>query len=94
MQDVMDPIATFNNLYKGWWKIVTLAVIGGLLGLGLSFVLPPMYEAEAIFHTSLPSALSACAAMKNTLPGMKFKNRAGARNLKTGHSSLTGPAGN
>lgn len=53
MLDVMDPVATFQNLYRGWWKIVLLAVIGGLLGLVVSLLLPPLYQAEATFHASI-----------------------------------------
>ncbi len=53
MQAVMDPAVTFDNLFKGWWKIVLLAVVGGLLGLAASFVLPPKYQAEATFYASI-----------------------------------------
>ena len=30
--DEFDPVASFENLIKSWWKIVLAAVIGGLLG--------------------------------------------------------------
>jgi len=53
MQDVMVPVITFNRLLTGWWKIVLLAVLGGLLGLVVSFLIPPTYQAEATFHASL-----------------------------------------
>jgi hypothetical protein len=53
MQDVMDPAATFSNLFRGWWKIVLLAVIGGLVGLAVSFLRPPIYQAEATFYASI-----------------------------------------
>lgn len=53
MRDGFDPLKTYNQLLTGWWKIVALAVIGGLIGLGLSFIRPPKYQAEAIFHASI-----------------------------------------
>jgi len=53
MQDVMDPAATLDNLFREWWKIVLLAVIGGLIGLTISFFRPPAYQAEATFYASI-----------------------------------------
>jgi len=53
MQDVMVPLITFNRLLTGWWKIVLMAVVGGLLGLTVSAIIPPTYQAEATFHASI-----------------------------------------
>lgn len=53
MQDKFDPLETFNTLMKGWWKIVLAAAMGGLLGLAVSFIMPPVYQAEAVFHASI-----------------------------------------
>lgn len=53
MQNEMDPAETFKNLFSGWWKIAVLAVIGGFIGFGVSFFLPPTYQAEATFHASI-----------------------------------------
>jgi hypothetical protein len=53
MQDEFDPGKTLKNLINSWWQIIALAIIGGLLGLGISYVLPPAYQAEAIFHASI-----------------------------------------
>lgn len=53
MRDVIDPVSSFNNLIKSWWKILSITVLGGLIGLLISFVLPPKYQAEAIFHASI-----------------------------------------
>jgi len=53
MRDGFDPLKTFNRLLGGWWKIAVLAVIGGLVGLSISFMRPPKYQAEAIFHASI-----------------------------------------
>jgi len=53
MRDGFDPLQTINHLLAGWWKIAVLAVIGGLLGLGISYLRPPKYQAEAIFHASI-----------------------------------------
>ncbi len=53
MQDGLNPLETFKKLLEGWWKIAVLAVIGGLVGLGFSFIQSPKYQAEAIFHASI-----------------------------------------
>lgn len=53
MQDEFDPGKTFKNLINNWWQIVALAIVGGLLGLGISYILPTAYQAEAIFHASI-----------------------------------------
>ena len=53
MRDVLDPVNTFNNFIKNWWKIIVFAVVGGVLGLAISYALPPKYEAEAIFSASI-----------------------------------------
>jgi len=53
MRDAVDPVSTFNNLIRNWWKIVLFAAIGGILGLTITYVLPPRYEAEAIFSASI-----------------------------------------
>ncbi len=52
-RDAFDPVATFNHLINGWWKIVVFASIGGILGLGFAFIQPPLYQAEATFHASI-----------------------------------------
>ncbi len=53
MRDAFDPVAAFNHLLRRWWKIVMFASIGGLLGLGFTFIQPPVYQAEATFHASI-----------------------------------------
>jgi len=53
MRDVVDPVSSFNNLIQNWWKIIIFAAIGGILGLAMSYVLPPWYEAEAIFSATI-----------------------------------------
>lgn len=53
MRDEFDPVASFEHLIKNWWKIVLVAVIGGLLGFAFSMLKPPLYESEVIFHTSI-----------------------------------------
>lgn len=53
MRDAVDPVSTFEHLIKNWWKIVLVAIVGGLLGLAVSYLRPPLYESEVIFHTSI-----------------------------------------
>ena len=53
MRDVIDPVNTFKDLIESWWKIVAIAVIGGLVGFGFSFLISPTYQAEATFHASI-----------------------------------------
>ena len=53
MRDALDPVTTLLRLFRNWWKIVIAALLGGLLGLAFSTILPPLYQAEAIFHASL-----------------------------------------
>ncbi len=47
------PFETLRHLLKNWWKIALLAVLFGLLGLAASYLIPPKYEAEAIFTASI-----------------------------------------
>jgi len=53
MPDTFDLKDTFSQWLKHWWKIATISVIIGLLGLGASFILQPKYEAEVVFSTSI-----------------------------------------
>ena len=53
MRDGLDPLNAYQHLLRGWWKIVLLAVIGGLAGLGITYLRPPMYQAEAVIHASI-----------------------------------------
>jgi len=53
MRDVIDPVESFNNLIRSWWKIVAVAILGGLISLAISFIIPPKYQAEATFHASI-----------------------------------------
>ena len=53
MRDVFDPVKTFTKLLAGWWKILIIAILGGSAGLAISFIQPPTYQAEAVFHASI-----------------------------------------
>jgi len=53
MRDVFDPLGALNRLIKYWWVIVLLAIAGGFLALAISYLLPPMYQAEAVIHASV-----------------------------------------
>lgn len=44
---------SITNLLNNWWKITLFAMIFGLLGLGLSYIQAPKYEAEAIFSATI-----------------------------------------
>ncbi len=52
-QDIFNVKDTINHLFQNWWKITLLGIIFGLLGLGFSFVVPPKYQAEAIFSATI-----------------------------------------
>lgn len=53
MRDEFDLLVSFNRLLRRWWLILVIAVVGGLIGLGVSVVMPPLYQAEAIFSASI-----------------------------------------
>lgn len=53
MQNEFDLLKTLNNLFSKWLMILALAVLVGLVGLAISCILPPMYQAEAVFHASI-----------------------------------------
>ena len=53
MGDGSIVVGRMNHYFKNWWKITMLAILGGLLGLAVSFVLSPSFEAEAIFSASI-----------------------------------------
>ncbi len=53
MRDTIDPVKSFNHLIQNWWKLVLFAIIGGLLGLAVSYIKPAKYQAEALFHASI-----------------------------------------
>lgn len=48
-----DPLATLNRLLRGWWLMVLLAVLGGLLGRLAAAFLPPVYVAQAEYYVSV-----------------------------------------
>jgi len=53
MKNEFDFFVTLDYLLKKWWIILGLAIIAGLVGLSVSYMLPPKYQAEAIFHSSI-----------------------------------------
>jgi len=53
MLDILDPLESFNHLLKHWWKLVMFAILGGLVGLAISFIQPSTYQSEATFHASI-----------------------------------------
>ncbi len=53
MQNEFSLYKTVHNLFNKWWKILALAALTGIVGLIFSYLLPPLYQAEAIFHASI-----------------------------------------
>jgi len=53
MQDEFELLGTFNQLLRRWWVILILAVVGSLVGFGVSMMLKPLYQAEAIINASI-----------------------------------------
>lgn len=53
MQNGLNPLASFEQLSRSWWKLVALAILGGLIGLLFSYLTPPKYQAEATIHASI-----------------------------------------
>jgi len=52
-QDTFVPLETIHYLLNNWWKIALMAVLFGLLGFAASYLIPPKYEAEAIFAATI-----------------------------------------
>jgi len=53
MPDRLHPTQKYHHTLNYWWKILLLATLGGLLGLAISFLQRPTYQAEAIFHATI-----------------------------------------
>ena len=53
MQDEFELLGTINQLFRRWWIILVVAILGGLVGFGISMSLKPIYQAEAIFNASI-----------------------------------------
>lgn len=53
MPDRVDSDHQHQNTQKSWWKIALFAILGGLIGLGASFLQTPLYQAEAIFSATI-----------------------------------------
>ncbi len=53
MEEGFDPLRSMQNLLKKWWQIVLFGLLAALIGLGISYLLTPMYQAEAIFYASI-----------------------------------------
>jgi uncharacterized protein involved in exopolysaccharide biosynthesis len=53
MDTEFDPLTSLNNFFRNWWKIALVAVLGGLLGLAVSLLQPPLFQAEAVFYASI-----------------------------------------
>ncbi len=48
-----SPLDAFEQALRGWWLVVLVTILGGLLGWAVHSVLPPVYEARAIFTVSI-----------------------------------------
>jgi uncharacterized protein involved in exopolysaccharide biosynthesis len=42
-----------SHLLRGWWLIFLFGLAAALIGLGVSYLQPPLYQAEAIFYASI-----------------------------------------
>ncbi len=51
--DEFIPLDHFNRIIKLWWLVSLLAIIGGLTGLIITRIKPPLYEAQAVFTASI-----------------------------------------
>jgi uncharacterized protein involved in exopolysaccharide biosynthesis len=47
------PFNQFTRLTRFWWVVVLLAIIGGVAGLIIHQLRPPVYEAQAVFMASI-----------------------------------------
>ena len=51
--DITDDIKLndhFTQIQRGWWLILVFAIIGGLIGLAISYTFPPIYETHSELH--------------------------------------------
>lgn len=44
----LTPIEEFEKIIRRWWWVAVLTLVGGLLGWGAHFLLPPVYEARSV----------------------------------------------
>jgi len=53
MDKAFYPRDTLDQAIHSWWFIVVFMVLGGLAGLIFSLIHPPVYDAKAVFTTSI-----------------------------------------
>jgi len=56
MDKAFYPRDTLDQAIHSWWLIVVFMVLGGVAGLVFSLIRPPVYDAKAVFTTSIDSA--------------------------------------
>jgi uncharacterized protein involved in exopolysaccharide biosynthesis len=49
----IQPLEELNLVLRKWYLLALLGILGGLIGLGVSAVLPPQYEARATLQVAL-----------------------------------------
>jgi hypothetical protein len=53
MEKAFYPRDTLEQAIHSWWFIVLFMVLGGVAGLIFSWIRPPVYDAKAVFTTSI-----------------------------------------
>jgi hypothetical protein len=51
--DILQPRKILETILKNWWIVTLLIVLGGLIGLGLNRLVPPLYESGFSILTSV-----------------------------------------
>src|SRR5512136_2910237 len=49
----IQPLEEFNLVLRKWYLLALVGILGGLIGLGVSAVLPPQYEVRATLQVTL-----------------------------------------
>jgi capsular polysaccharide biosynthesis protein len=47
------PLETLKRVFSHWWLIAVMAILGGIVGWAIHFLLPPIYEATATLTVSM-----------------------------------------
>jgi hypothetical protein len=53
LEEGFSPLDELNQALRFWWFLIALVLLGGLFGLGMHLVRPPVYEAAGHFTASI-----------------------------------------